>query len=113
MRNVLKSKRTFIISSAVFICAVLGGIYWLYERGKTDTQRVIESVARHYNMPKNEEPAVLTVLEAKNITSSYLKDVAQDGDRILLYQKNKRVVVYRPSIDRIVDIGPVVIDSVE
>lgn len=71
---------------------------------------VTRLVAKHMVLPKNEEPALATVTDAKKLSTPFLKQ-AQDGDRILIYQKNQLAIIYRPTIDRIIAVGPVSIDT--
>ncbi len=68
-------------------------------------------VSRHYTLPIEEEPALLTVLDANKLSSVYLKTYAKTGDKILIYKNYQRTIIYRPSIDRIIDVGPVIIDN--
>lgn len=77
----------------------------------TDVKVVTGLVSKHVVLPSNEAPALLTVTDASKLTTDFLKQ-ASNGDKVLIYQENKKAIIYRPSIDRIIDIGPVVIDSV-
>jgi len=62
-------------------------------------------------LPDNESPAELTIVDKTKIKTQFLKK-SENGDRVLIYQKHQRVIIYRPSIDRIVDVGVVQIDDV-
>lgn len=78
--------------------------------GQAELIIVKRQVSQHYVLPKDEEPAVLTVTDKKKLTTPFFKHV-ENGDRILIYQKNKIAIIYRPSIDRIVSVGPVEIGA--
>ena len=93
--------------------STVAGAYWYRESNKTDGERTVEAVARHYYVPSDEEPAVLTVLDANNLSSTYLKSIAQNGDKLLVYQGVQKIIVYRPSLDRIIDVGPALIDDID
>lgn len=67
------------------------------------------AVGRHYVLPTNEEPALATVTDKNKLTSA-LRDKAENGDKLLIYQQNRQAVLYRPSLDRIIEVAPVVID---
>lgn len=73
-------------------------------------QQVEREVGRHYLLPTNEQPALVTVEDESKVTSPFLKQ-AKNGDKILIYANAKIVIIYRPSIDRIVAVGPVFIDT--
>jgi len=57
-------------------------------------------------LPIDETPALATVTDKAKLTTKFLQK-AENGDKILIYQKAGRVIIYRPSIDRIIDVGPV------
>ncbi|HTH72324.1 MAG TPA: hypothetical protein VL737_03090 [Candidatus Pristimantibacillus sp.] len=67
-------------------------------------------VASHYLLPADEEPALATVTDKSRLNTPFLK-TADNGDKILIYQQNHLAIIYRPSIDRIVSVGPVTIDA--
>jgi hypothetical protein len=67
---------------------------------------VQQIVARHFSLPQHETPALLTVTDNSKLTTPLLRH-AENGDKILVYQDAKIVIIYRPSVDRIVDAGPV------
>jgi hypothetical protein len=72
----------------------------------TDVHVIERLVGRHYVLPTDEQPALATVTDPSKVTTKFLQK-AKQGDKILIYQKNSRVIIYRPSIDRIIDVGPV------
>lgn len=70
---------------------------------------IITTIGQHYLLPEDEEPAIASVTDKTKLNSTLARR-AENGDRILIYQKNRQAIVYRPSIDKIVDITPVQID---
>lgn len=80
------------------------------QTGMSALQQVEREVGRHYLLPTNEQPALVTVEDESKVTSPFLKQ-AKNGDKILIYANAKIVIIYRPSIDRIVAVGPVFIDT--
>lgn len=94
---------------------VLAGVGLLIARERrtpdlNNVNVVMSDVSRHYSLPTNEMPALATVTDSRKVQSSFSGKV-QNGDKILIYQNNKKAIVYRPSIDRIVDVEPVLIDT--
>ncbi len=71
---------------------------------------VTARVSRHVVLPTDEEPALATVTDSNKLTSSF-KGKVENGDKLIIYQNNKKAIVYRPSIDRVVTIEPVAIDT--
>lgn len=109
-------RKTFFVG--VVIVLVVAGGYKLFHMTHNSTSltglpevRAAEAkVAKHYLLPTNETPAMATVTDSKKLTTPFLKQ-AKDGDEILIYQKNQIAIIYRPSIDRVVAVGPVTIDT--
>ncbi|MBP9667607.1 hypothetical protein KBD87_02270 [Candidatus Saccharibacteria bacterium] len=107
-------RRSLVI--AVFITAALITsvvVFMLLSGSKqTELERTIGKIEHHIVLPKGEEPALITVVDDKKLSSVYLKEFAKTGDKVLLYQNAKRIIVYRPSIDKIVDMNILQIDDV-
>lgn len=71
---------------------------------------ILTAVGKHYVLPAGEEPAIATVTDKSKLSSSLSKK-AENGDRILIYQDSHQAIVYRPSVDKVVDVTPVQIDA--
>lgn len=78
---------------------------------RASTTYTLDRISRHMVLPKDEEPALLTITDRSKLRTKFLQQ-AQNGDKVLVYQNNQRAIIYRPSIDRIVDVGIVQIDNV-
>lgn len=115
-----KRKTKIILITILVALLVVGGIgLWWYVQKRTEagmsTQQksVVEQVARIFVLPTDEKPAILTVVNKDEITSAFLQGKVEDGDKVLIYQQNQKVIIYRPSLDKIIDAGPAVVDDVE
>ena len=104
------SRKNMAIMLGGALLVILAGVfaYRLLSESKAD---LIDSVSRHMILPTNESPAELTIVDSSKIQSQFLKK-AQNGDRVLVYQNNQKAIIYRPSVDKIVDVGFVKIDDV-
>ncbi len=101
------------LSLTVVLACVL--IFWLFQtrgrkKGADDVNGIKQQISKHYLLPSDEEPALATVTDKAKISSDFLKK-ADNGDKVLIYQTNKIAIIYRPSIDRIISVGPVSIDT--
>jgi hypothetical protein len=105
-----------VVAGAVVVGGVIAAavLWWprpgLPTDGEAAAKAVKARVARHYLLPKDEEPALATITDKSKLSSPAFKQT-EDGDRLLIYQKNRMAIVYRPSIDRVVAIVPVSIDE--
>jgi hypothetical protein len=68
---------------------------------------VIKNVSKITVVPVNETPTVATVLNADKLKGQAFFDGTKNGDKILIYAKQNRGIIYRPSTNQIVNIGPV------
>jgi hypothetical protein len=105
-----------IIVGAALVAAVSAAtvLVVVHHQGKMDSAADLATVrreaSRHILLPTNEAPALATVTDKAKLTSPFLKK-ADNGDKVLIYQQNHIAIIYRPSIDRIVAVGPVTIDN--
>jgi len=58
-------------------------------------------------LPTNETPTVATVVHADKLKSQTFFANAQDGDKVLVYNKEREAILYRPSTNQVVTIAPV------
>jgi hypothetical protein len=110
----VKHKRWF---HGVLIVLIAVGVYGMLKMIKTDPNQKLNDVGyvtsqinKHYILPTDEQPAMATISDKTKLGTEFLKK-AENGDKVLIYQKAQRVIIYRPSADRIVDVGPVSIAS--
>jgi hypothetical protein len=103
-------KRKAQILSIVIAVVALGGVgAYLTLRQAQDMNNVFAvtaAVARHYQLPEDEVPALATVEDKGKLNSEFLRS-AENGDKLLVYKNAKKVILYRPSIDKIIEVGPV------
>ncbi len=72
----------------------------------------ITAVGKLYDLPKNEKPDVATVKDKEALKKQYpFFDQAENNDVVLIYKDAKLAILYRPSTNRLVKVGPVNIES--
>lgn len=107
-------RRIWALVLVSIVLAVGGGVAWYIHHQSsgdvTDVQTVQRQVGKHYVLPTDETPVLATVTDKAQLQTDFLKK-AQNGDKVLIYQKAQRAIIYRPSLDRIIDVGPVTIAS--
>ena len=69
---------------------------------------LVKQVSRHFAVPEGDEPVVATVLNATALAKeqSFFQR-ANNGDKLLIFGKTGQAVLYSPSRDIIVNVGPV------
>lgn len=108
------SSRRRILLIGLAILLVAGGCvaYWFFStrNDSNSVEVIVDRVSRHMMLPGDEEPALLTITDSSKLTTQFLKQ-AENGDKVLIYKVNQKAIIYRPAVDKIVDVGPVVIDT--
>lgn len=104
----MKHQRKFIITGILALLMLGGVAVWYFAGRDPQLDEVTSDVAKHMVLPTTETPTLAIVQDQSKLQSS-LKKVANTGDRILVYSKTGIVIVYRPSIDRIVSVQPILI----
>src|SRR3989338_1368134 len=72
-----------------------------------EAKALVETVGKIIELPSGEEPTVATVTDAAKLREQSLFQKAQNGDKVLVYINAKKAFLYRPSTNKIIDLGPV------
>lgn len=77
----------------------------LKKEARTDKERIAvitERIAPTVMLP-NEQPTIATVKNVHDLNEPQLAKQAENGDELLVYADARRVILYRPSLEKIVD----------
>ena len=107
-----------IAVSFIAIFAILLGGYFYYqlknvksnvtEDGKkNEIKSLVDKVSKLYLTPKDEEPTIATVSDPEILKNQSFFTLSEKGDKVLIFKKSGRAVLYRPSIDKIIEIAPI------
>jgi hypothetical protein len=117
MKKLIRKNKKFVLWLFLIITVlVIFGIWWLVKNpgsnaGKREMEAVRSTVSKLVILPAGEDPTLATVSDKNSLTDSFLKANAENGDKVLAYVKAGRVYIYRPSANKIVNIGPLVVDA--
>ena len=77
------------------------------ESAKVETERIKKQVAALIDVPTDEEPTIANVADANKAKeqSPEFFAKAENGDRLLMYPKAKKAILYRPSTNRIIEVS--------
>ncbi len=97
---------------AIVVLILLGyGIthLWGYFFGGTEREvrALVADVGEHMLLPESETPALATVTDLHALEGQAFFRNAQLGDKVLMYMISQKAIIYRPSIDRIIEVGPI------
>lgn len=140
-KTVLKIKKPWVVAAVViFLVTALNGFFLLglYQKGnfltnlaKSGTEKVlgtvtgkteksnnlqandslVAEVGSFFILP-NEEAEIATITDVDTLrkTEDFF-DVAENGDKLLVYKKAKKVILYRPGEKKIVAVAPLLEDN--
>lgn len=108
-------KRAFHVSKvtialvACCIIAIAASVYFFMkyqESQNTEASanaKIVEKVGKSIELPA-EAPVLVTVADKTKLTNKQLATKVENDDVMLIFAKAKRLVVYRPSTDKVADI---------
>ncbi len=127
------SKRTsknIKILSIILVVALIASLSWVSftyynkynklsnvspeEFQKQRNGKIINTVSKVYALPKDEDPvvALLSDKDTENIKKQYpVLDSAEKGDYLLVYQKSKKAILFRPSSNQVIKEVPVSVSN--
>lgn len=117
-------KHYLLVSGAILIIigSLASAVYFYYQYSQTKTllagrvtgnevQQLLSKIGRHIELPIGEEPTVATVSDITKLSGQTFFARAKNGDRVIIYTRAKKAILYRPEIDKIIEVGPVNMDN--
>lgn len=118
----IRRKPLTVISGVLAATAVFFGLlsYSFYSQNKSlqnpnkNSERqvasLIKKIDRHIELPR-ETPKVGTVTNIQKLQKIPFLSHARTGDKILFFVKSKKAILYRPSIDKIIEAATLKLDE--
>ena len=119
MSSIFHNKKKILIALVV-IFTLLGYIlayhyYTLSQSLKKTPDQVAEEqavkltaeISKLMQLPTDETPSVVTITDTTKVSSQPFFKNAQNGDALLVYSKNMEAIIYRPSTNKIIQVGPI------
>jgi hypothetical protein len=78
---------------------------------KSEADLYYERVAKLTGLPADEKPKINTILDIDQLKDDEFFQKAQNGDKVLVFENSKLAIIYRPSEDKIINSGPLVVSS--
>lgn len=118
--NLKKLPWTKTAAVLVLLLAVGTGIYYYIQYQNTqkllkdpslateqEVAGLIEKIGKLVELPTGETPAVATVSDVNQLEGQPFFQNAKEGDKVLIYSSAKKAVLYRPSTNKIIELGPI------
>lgn len=114
-------KAFIILVIVVALLAVAGWYSYDYYRSHYGTdqqkadyevQKVVSVVSKLMVLPTDETPVLATISDVASLSKQQNFFVgAANGDKLLIYQKALKAIIWSPSSGKLVNVGPVVYDQ--
>ena len=107
------SKRPYVfvgLFALLLIVILATGGLWYKNSRKSDpydpktVSQVIQNVGNHIILPNGETPKVVRVTNPDLLKNNNFFVNSKKDDRVLIYRQSNMVILYRPSIDKIVKV---------
>ena len=72
---------------------------------RTAQEAIIRDLKKEIKLPADEEPIFATVAQKEQLQKQNFFRKSQNGDKVLLYPKHQRVILYRPSTKKIIAVS--------
>lgn len=78
-----------------------------------EAKQLHEEVSKLMELPTDEVPTVATVVDADKVKNQAFFAHAQNGDKVLLYAKSSKAILYRPSTQKIIEVAPINLNTTQ
>lgn len=124
LKNLLTWKTVIGFILVLLFLAAIGSGYYYYNNyqkllknpdivTKQEATWLVDKVSKLMSLPTDEEPSTATVLDKDKLKDQAFFKNAENGDKILIYSKAKKAILYRPSIDKIIEVMPLALDNTQ
>lgn len=113
-----KRKTSFLLPLLIIATVGMGGSYYFYGKYsaittnpdlevRRETEALVTSVGKLMELPKNETPAVAVISDKEKLKDKPFFQAAEEGDRLLAYNTAMIAIIYRPRINKIINVAPI------
>jgi lipopolysaccharide export LptBFGC system permease protein LptF len=80
------------------------------EQAKADATKLKDKVSKLMQLP-DEEATIATVQDSDKLKEQEFFKNAKNGDKVLIFTTDKKAVIYRESENKVINSGPIVLNS--
>jgi hypothetical protein len=111
-RRLYRTKKQLALTVIGALVLIGGGsLFGLYEYNLQNSPQVIyarkvqsmtSQVSKYVSLPQDEQPVVATITNTAKLPHEKFFNDAKNGDKILMYKKHKKAILYRPSTGQVI-----------
>lgn len=122
-----KFGRWAIVGLAALLVVVIGAAVFFYgewqryrddpveaqeDQIQRDVNKVVRKVGKLMFLPEDEVPSLVTVDNKDEINENQeFFRLTEDGDKMLIYRQARKAILYRPKINKIVNVASINVDN--
>ncbi len=118
MEAVRKKKAGIVIAVIILAIASAGYFYYRFTEAQKrianptliaqeEAKKITDAVGKLVVLPSDETPTIATVNDKEKLKNQAFFASAENGDKVLIYTNAKKAILYRPSVNKIIDVAPV------
>jgi hypothetical protein len=113
-------KKEYIIGVILLVLAIIPSIYFYtqYQKAQNrlanptqyaadEAKKLVDAVSKLMTLPTDETPTVATVNDKEKLKNQAFFANTENGDKVLIYTNAKKAILYRPTLNKIIDVAPV------
>ena len=113
-------KKEYIAAFVLIILAVVPSVFFYvqYQNAQQhlanptqfaaeEAKKLVSAVSKLMTLPGDETPTVATVNDKEKLKNQPFFANTENGDKVLIYTNAKKAILYRPTINKIIDVAPV------
>lgn len=114
------TKMLLLLIAGGFLMLAAGGttMYFVLQQQKSsvlgssakaekESAELIAEVSKLIELPKGEEPTIATVSDINKLKGQEFFAQAKNGDKVLIYTKAQKAILYDPIAKKVVEVGPI------
>lgn len=116
-RNMKYSPKLIIVLIVVIVLGLGAGGYFVYqnyivksqnspEAAEREAKNLATEIGKFMVLPADEIPTIATVSDIEKLKNQPFFQNAKNGDKVLIYSKAKKAILYDPKARKIIDVGP-------
>jgi len=104
----------------ILVLGAAGGLFYFFQYQKAqnllknpvlaasiERDALTKKIGALMELPKDENPTVATVSDASKLKGQTFFAKAKNGDKLLIYSKSKQAILYDPTANKIIQVGPI------
>jgi len=119
-QNAMKKLLPKLIVLIVIAAAIGVSLYFYFQYQQTQkllqnptlvseeqTKALLAQVSKIVELPKGENPTIATVSDKSKLANQAFFANSQNGDKVLIFTKAGKAILYRPSVNKIIEMAPI------